>query len=168
MNRDVPKQAPTPFSHSDPRWEGNPARAGTRSQRGMFRRLLVELRPSLGAFFLLLIVNILAVPLALVSPLPIKMIVDNVLGSQPFPGFLRIFVPDQSPASKDYVIMLAVVILLGSTVLVYLQNLLNIWSTNTVGNRMTLDMRDRLFRQMQRLSIVYHDTKGTADSTYRV
>src|SRR5207249_3423269 len=56
----------------------------------------------------------------------------------------------------------------GGTVLSYLQNLVNIWLTNRVGNRMTTDMRVRLFRQMQRLSTVYHDTKGTTDSTYRI
>src|SRR5213594_4679149 len=33
---------------------------------------------------------------------------------------------------------------------------------------MTLDMRVRLFRQLQRLSTAYHDTKGTIDSTYRI
>jgi len=32
---------------------------------------------------------------------------------------------------------------------------------------MTLDVRDRLFRQMQRLSVTYHDTMGAADSAYR-
>jgi len=32
---------------------------------------------------------------------------------------------------------------------------------------MTLDVRARLFRQMQRLSIAYHDTVGAADSAYR-
>src|SRR5437016_9442386 len=32
---------------------------------------------------------------------------------------------------------------------------------------MTLDIRARLFRQMQRLSVAYHDTMGAADSAYR-
>src|SRR5438046_10094698 len=32
---------------------------------------------------------------------------------------------------------------------------------------MTLDVRARLFRQMQRLSVAYHDTMGAADSAYR-
>jgi ATP-binding cassette, subfamily B, bacterial len=32
---------------------------------------------------------------------------------------------------------------------------------------MTLDVRARLFRQMQRLSVTYHDTMGAADSAYR-
>ncbi len=134
----------------------------------MFRRLLGEVRPYWWHIVLLFIVSISAVPLALVSPLPIKMVVDNVLGSQPIPGYVRILAPNPSQVSKDYVTVLAVAILLGSTVLAYLQNLLSVWSTNKVGNRMTLDMRARLFRQMQRVSILYHDTKGAADSTYRV
>jgi ATP-binding cassette subfamily B protein len=43
----------------------------------------------------------------------------------------------------------------------------NVWYSNKVGNRMTLDVRARLFRQMQRLSVAYHDTMGAADSAYR-
>src|SRR5260370_12318968 len=62
---------------------------------------------------------------------------------------------------------LAISILLGAAVLTYLQNLVNVWYSNKVGNRMTLDVRARLFRQMQRLSIAYHDTMGAADSAYR-
>src|SRR5437764_12827473 len=57
--------------------------------------------------------------------------------------------------------------LMATAVLTYLQNLVNVWYSNKVGNRMTLDVRARLFRQMQRLSIAYHDTMGAADSAYR-
>ena len=49
----------------------------------------------------------------------------------------------------------------------YFQNLVNVWASSKIGNRMTLDARDRLFRQMQRLSVTYHDTMGAADSAYR-
>jgi ATP-binding cassette subfamily B protein len=56
---------------------------------------------------------------------------------------------------------------MGTAVLTYLQNLVNVWYSNKVGNRMTLDVRARLFRHMQRLSIAYHDTMGAADSAYR-
>src|SRR3989449_1831617 len=57
--------------------------------------------------------------------------------------------------------------LLGTAVLTWLLNMVNVWYSNKVGNRMTLDIRARLFRQMQRLSIAYHDTMGAADSAYR-
>ena len=129
------------------------------------KRAFEDLRPYLWPLAALLVISLLAVPIALIFPLPIKLLVDNVLGSQPLPGYLTIFVGSQ--ASKSLGISLAISILLGAAVLTYLQNLVNVWYSNKVGNRMTLDVRARLFRQMQRLSIAYHDTMGASDSAYR-
>jgi ATP-binding cassette, subfamily B, bacterial len=112
-----------------------------------------------------LVISLSGVPIALIFPLPIKILVDSVLSSQPLPADLRIFVGSQ--VSKSLAISLAISILLGAAVLTYLQNLVNVWYSNKVGNRMTLDVRARLFRQMQRLSIAYHDTMGASDSAYR-
>ena len=103
--------------------------------------------------------------MTLIFPLPIKLLVDSVLGSQPLPGYLTIFVGSQ--VSKTLALWLAISILMATAVLTYLQNLVNVWYSNKVGNRMTLDVRARLFRQMQRLSVAYHDTMGAADSAYR-
>jgi ATP-binding cassette, subfamily B, bacterial len=144
-----------------------PGQRGIQRKQGMFRRVFAELRSYRLSIIVLLIISLAAIPVTLITPLPVKLIVDNVLGSSALPGYLTILAPGTLGASKDYVIWLAIGILLGSTVLTYLQNLLNIWFTNKIGNRMTLDVRARLFRQMQRLSIAYHDTKGTVDSTYR-
>jgi hypothetical protein len=36
------------------------------------------------------------------------------------------------------------------------------------GERVVLDFRAQLFRQVQRLSLTYHDTRGTSDSLYRI
>jgi ATP-binding cassette subfamily B protein len=129
------------------------------------KRAFEDLRPYLWPILLLLIVSLLAVPITLVVPLPIKVLVDSVLGSQPLPGYLTIFVGSQ--VSKGLALWLAISILMGTAVLTYLQNLVNVWYSNKVGNRMTLDVRARLFRHMQRLSIAYHDTMGAADSAYR-
>ena len=124
-----------------------------------------DLRPYLWPLVVLLIVSLLAVPMTLIFPLPIKLLVDSVLGSQPLPGYLTIFVGSQ--VSKTLALWLAISILMAAAVLTYLQNLVNVWYSNKVGNRMTLDVRARLFRQMQRLSVAYHDTMGAADSAYR-
>ena len=132
---------------------------------GPLKRAFEDLRPYLWPIVVLLVISLLAVPIALVFPLPIKLLVDSVLGSQPLPGYLKIFVGSQ--LSKSLAISLAISILLGAAVLTYLQNLVNVWYSNKVGNRMTLDVRARLFRQMQRLSIAYHDTMGASDSAYR-
>src|SRR5438094_2566208 len=124
-----------------------------------------DLRPYLWPLVVLLIISLLAVPMTLIFPLPIKLLVDSVLGSQPLPGYLTIFVGLQ--ASKALALWLAISILMAAAVLTYLQNLVNVWYSNKIGNRMTLDVRARLFRQMQRLSVAYHDTMGAADSAYR-
>jgi len=129
------------------------------------QRTLEDLRPYLAPLIVLLLVSLLAIPITLIVPLPIKILVDSVLGSQSLPGYLTILVGSQ--ISKGFAIWLAISMLLGTAVLTWLLNLLNVWYSNKVGNRMTLDVRARLFRQMQRLSIAYHDTMGAADSAYR-
>src|SRR5881409_910781 len=131
----------------------------------MLKRAFEDLRPYLWPIVVLLMISLTAVPITLIFPLPIKLLVDSVLGSQPLPGYLPVFVGSQ--LSKSLTLWLAIIILMGTAVLTYLQNLVNVWYTNKVGNRMTLDVRARLFRQMQRLSIAYHDTMGAADSAYR-
>jgi ATP-binding cassette, subfamily B, bacterial len=128
------------------------------------RRVFSDLRPYRWPIIGLFLLSVSAIPLTLITPLPIKLLVDNVVGSQPLPSYLALL---GSVTSKSSIIWIAITILLASTVLTYLQNLVDTWSTSKVGNRMTLDVRDRLFRQMQRLSITYHDTQGAADLAYR-
>ena len=131
----------------------------------MIRRAFSDLQPYRWAMVLLVVIALIAIPITLITPLPIKLLVDSVLGSQPIPGYLTIFV-GTSP-SKPSTLILAISIILSATLFAYLQNLVNVWYSNKVGNRMTLDVRSRLFRQMQRLSVTYHDTMGAADSAYR-
>src|SRR5213594_39660 len=132
---------------------------------GHVQRTLEDLRPYLWPLIVLLLVSLLAIPITLIVPLPIKILVDSFLGSQSLPGYLTILVGSQF--SKSFAIWLAISMLLGTAVLTWLLHLVNVWYSNRVGNRMTLDVRARLFRQMQRLSIAYHDTMGAADSAYR-
>ena len=131
-------------------------------------RLLGEVRPYLFSIIFVFAVSLTAIPLALITPLPIKIIVDNVLGNKPLPNYLKVIVGSSSQGSTQLLVLIAIGILVVGTVLNNFNQLLNVWATNKVGNRITLEMRARLFRQMQRLSILYHDTKGVTDSMYRV
>jgi ABC-type bacteriocin/lantibiotic exporter with double-glycine peptidase domain len=71
-------------------------------KQGMLRRVFGELRPYSLSIFVLLIISLSAIPITLITPLPIKLIVDNVLGSSTLPGYLAILVPGNLQASKDY------------------------------------------------------------------
>src|SRR5438105_15466111 len=102
-----------------------------------------DLRPYLWPLVVLLIISLLAVPITRIVPLPIKLLVDNVLGSQPFPSYLTILVGSQ--ISQSLALWLAISILVGTDVLTYLLNLVNVCSGNTLANRMTLAVLARPF-----------------------
>ena len=52
--------------------------------------------------------------------------------------------------------------------LIQLQSLFGYFLRTKVGERMTLNFRTRLFHQVQRLSLIFHDSRGTTDSIYRI
>src|SRR5436853_585462 len=97
---------------SIPYGEGN-----VRRSPRMLRRLLSELRPYMLSILFVFAISLTAIPLALVSPLPIKLIVDNVLGTRPLPGYLRIITTNQSEVSAQALVVIAIGILVVGTVL---------------------------------------------------
>src|SRR5579859_4333844 len=66
-------------------------------------------RLHLGA---LLLLSLLGTPIALLTPLPLKIAVDSLAGAQAVPGFLRAILPARTTGSQDAVITLAVSLLL--------------------------------------------------------
>jgi ATP-binding cassette, subfamily B, bacterial len=140
----------------------------TGNNRRLSRRILRQLRPFWGAILVLLVVELLATPLLLLTPVPLKIAVDSVIGSDPLPGFLDSIVPDSlvgsSIALLTFVAILQVlVVLLGE-----LQSLVSYVLQTRTGERLTLDFRGGLFRHVQRLSLSFHDTRGSHDSIYRI
>jgi ATP-binding cassette subfamily B protein len=136
--------------------------------RVLYRRLLREARPywlHVSGVFLL---SLLATPIALLTPLPLKIAVDSVVGSDPSPGFLDVLVPGAVGASDSAVLLLAVGLLVAVALVQQIQLLASSVLGAYTGEKLVLDLRSRLFRHVQRLSLAYHDVKGTSDSTYRI
>jgi ATP-binding cassette, subfamily B, bacterial len=131
-------------------------------------RLLHQARPywrHIGAVFLL---SLLATPLALLTPVPLKIAVDTVVGERPLPGFLEALVPASLSDSDSAMLIFAVSLLVGVALVEQLQILARTVLGTYTGEKLTLDFRSRLFRHTQQLSLGYHDTRGTADATYRI
>jgi ATP-binding cassette subfamily B protein len=110
----------------------------------------------------------LAAPLALLAAVPLKIAVDSVIGRHALPGPVAAILPAGTlPGST-----IALAAVAGLLVLIAgLTQLLNFASTllrSYTGEKIVLDFRARLFRHSQRLSLAYHDARGTADSTYRI
>ena len=78
----------------------------------MLREAFEDLRPFFWPILLILALSLVAVPITLVTPLPVKILIDNVLGSQPLPGYLAFLTGSQT--SKSYDLGLAIAILMGA------------------------------------------------------
>jgi ATP-binding cassette subfamily B protein len=134
----------------------------------IFRRLARQARPCAPHIWGLLLLSLLAAPLTLLTPLPLKIVVDSILGTRPLPHFLGSMLPASISRSADAMLLLAAALTIASALLLHLQGSLT-WLLQTyVGERMTLDFRAALFAKVQHLSLSYHDSRGTADSLYRI
>lgn len=138
------------------------------SQLSLYKRILRQARPYWAHILGCLVLNLLSTPLALLAPLPLKLAVDSILGSQPLPSFLQTILPEGSRDSDAKLLFLVVGILLAITLLRELQSVSNWVLSSYTGEKLLQDFRAKLFRHAQRLSLCYHDTKGTTDSLYRI
>lgn len=108
--------------------------------------------------------SLLSLPLTLLYPLPLKIVVDNVLGTQPLPNWLL----GGAPWTHGTALELAVFVLLGIALLVNLQGLATWWLQTYTGEKLVWDFRAHLLDRVQRLPLVFHDHYGGTDSVYRI
>jgi ATP-binding cassette subfamily B protein len=114
------------------------------------------------------VVSLLAAPLTLLTPVPLKIAVDNVIGAAPMPSMLAPFLPASFEGSRSAALGLAASLVVVVALFVHLQSFAS-WVLQTwTGERLVLGFRARLFHHVQRLSLSYHDTRGTTESLYRI
>ena len=118
-------------------------------------RVLRYLRPywPLGAGSAL--VTLLMAGVGLLSPWPMKILVDSVLGSEPLPALVRFAAPDTG--EKLPLLIWTVGAGLAAALCLNLLAVANSYLSTKLDLAMTLDFRSDLFQQAQRLSMSYHD-----------
>jgi len=131
-------------------------------------RLLAEIRPYWRQMAVIFVVDLLATPLALLTPLPIKIAVDSVLGDQPVPGYVDPLLPDAMTHTDRGLLLVVAAMQILVVVLAQLQQAGSYMLRVRTGETLTQRMRERLFGHAQRLSLLRHDAKGSADSVYRI
>jgi len=134
----------------------------------LYRRLLRQVRPYWPHLGGILLLSLLSSPLALLTPLPLKIVVDSVIGSHPVPGFFGALVPEAATPSDSTVLLFAVGLIIVVAVLRELLKLAVSFLRMYSGTKLVLDFRAQLFHHAQRLSLLFHDSKGTSDSAYRI
>jgi ATP-binding cassette, subfamily B, bacterial len=135
------------------------------SRPRLSRRVLEQTRACWPLLAGIVFLNLLATPLGLLLPVPLKIVVDSVAAGQPAPAWLRALVPD---SSQDRTLWLAAGLLLAIGALLHLHSLAT-WILQTyTGEKLVLDFRLRLFWHAQRLSLRFHDHRGSSDTAYRI
>ena len=131
------------------------------SDWAIYRRALGEARPRAGSIALYVVLGLLATPLSLLTPVPLKIVVDSVLGDVPLPGVLQ-------RLSPEMILTFAAVLSIGIALLRELQSRASELTRTYVSEMLVLGFRARILRHAQRLSVLHHDAKGTADAAYRI
>ncbi|MGO9246533.1 MAG: ABC transporter ATP-binding protein [Verrucomicrobiia bacterium] len=116
-------------------------------------------RPALAGLAL----TILGIAASLLQPWPLKIIVDSILGAVPMPAWLGSFANDKAAA--------LLVVCLALLAIHLVRGGLGAWGTTYLvraGLRMTQELRYRVYEHLQKLSLVFHDSRAVGDSIYRV
>src|SRR5213594_1495857 len=104
----------------------------------------------------------------ILQPLPLKIVIDNVLGTKPLPAWLAAWLTpifgSNKAAMLNFAVLSVVLVALLNAISSYVQSL----SMTTVGQWVMHDLRSTLYHQIQRLSLSYHDRSQTGDLTMRV
>jgi ATP-binding cassette subfamily B protein len=140
----------------------------TYTDLALFTRLFEKVKPYWLHLAGIISISLLAAPLALLTPLPLKIAVDSVLGSEPLPGFLTAPLPAAATRSDTIVLALAAGLLVSIALLSRIQQLGSSLLSTYTGEKLALSFRTQLFHHVQRLSLSYHDSQGTSDSIYRI
>ena len=134
----------------------------------ILKKVLIRARPywmNITGIFLL---NLMAVPIALLGPIPLKIVIDNAFGNQPMPGIITLFFPENFDFTFTAIIVTATVMMILIELLNQLQGLLSWIVQAYTGEKLVLSLRTLLFNHVQRLSLTYHDKTGISDSLYRI
>ncbi|PYS00284.1 MAG: ABC transporter ATP-binding protein [Acidobacteria bacterium] len=131
-------------------------------------RLYQEVRPYSWHLAALFSLGLLGTPLALLTPMPLKIAVDSVIGSHRLPRYVDVVLPAAIKDSQSGLLAMAAVFVILLAFLNQLREFGTSVLTAYAGEQMLRGFRTKLFRHVQRLSLSYHDSRGTADSIYRI
>src|SRR6266536_2709975 len=140
----------------------------TTSDLNLYRRLLweaYEFWPHIAALFAL---TLISTPLTLLSPLPLKILVDSVLGSQEVPSWLAFLLPANSKNTDGIMILIVAGFFVSLALGKHMIELLFVVLRTYTAEQVLLVFRAKLFAHLQRLSLSYHDSSSTSSSIYRI
>lgn len=134
----------------------------------VIKRLLRYVAQYKGKLFVLIFIGLIGVFFEVAKPLPIKIVIDNVLSGHSLPGFLQswtgITIPgDQRQLLLLCIITIAVITFCSAAISLLVSNL-----TVNLSQRLVYDLSVDLFSKLQRLSISFYTKNKIGDLLQRI
>jgi ATP-binding cassette, subfamily B, bacterial len=130
-------------------------------------RVLRYLWPYRQLAALCAIITILIAGAGLLSPWPLKILIDSVLGNHPLPPVLASIL-GRLAEDRFSLLVFAVVATLAISLLENALTVLNSYVQTKLEQSMILDFRSDLFRHAQRLSLAFHDQHRAGQLIYAI
>lgn len=141
---------------------------GRHSSLSLLRRAWPFISPFRWQLVCLTIVVLLSIPLNLLTPLPLTLAVDSVIGTRPLPTVLQGWIPAGGQSSPGAVLAAVCAAYIGIALSMHLQSMIVWLLSSYTGERLIYTFRHRLFEHLQRICASYHDAHGPTDSVYRI
>ena len=135
---------------------------------GLLPWMLHYMRPYRRRIAVLSVLLVSEIGLGALAPWPLAVVIDQVLGRQPFPDWARPWIP---ATAMQHRFGLLVFIVVAGVVLQVVNQLVSAYGTQVqvdTGQRMVYDLRGKLFAHLTALGLNHHITTSTADAVYRV
>ena len=147
---------------------GRDSKTRAESDWRLLCRVYAQAKPHRRLILGVLVLGLLGAPLSLLAPLPLKIAVDCGIQGHPLPAPLHAIAPDLFLHGGTAVIAAATALLVLHVLLTQTHNFLVSVLQALAGERLLSDFRARVFGHCQRLSLAYHDARGTSQAIYSI
>ena len=128
----------------------------------MIRLIRSLVRPYRGTLFVILLAMIVQTVMSVAGPWPLKIVLDNVVGSHKLPPWLdHLLAPLLGGSSKMQIAIAAAIAAIIIAVLGALGSYIANYYTTSVGQWVANDLRLRTYHHLQQLSLSYYDQHQT-------
>jgi ABC-type multidrug transport system fused ATPase/permease subunit len=128
-------------------------------------RVLHYVRPYWHLAAISIVLLILGSLVSVLAPLPMKFIIDSVVGEEPLPPFLASVL--DGLANNRYTLLVIIVVAgLGIRLWEHGLSVLDSYVNTKLDLNMALDFRSELFQHLQRLSLAFHERRRAGMTMY--
>jgi len=146
-----------------------PSGTKQRPTPSLLRKVFREARPCWPHLAGISLLSLLSTPVMLLAPLPLKIALDNVLGTRALPNWLFALPwPHRWLTASNGPLVICATLLVAIALLNCLQSLASWLLATYTGEKLVHDLRGQLLFHAQRLSLSVHDRRGANDIAYRI